>query len=758
MAWRTWLVVLVSGLFITPALAEPETNVVPGRLPDDVTPVIGAWFWREETFQPEGYRKRLDFFRDHTVYNLLTTSCRLPGREVTTPGVHDQLREAIAYAKRCGMDVAFELDVRLAREAFQKAYPDELQEVLRLRTIELTGEGQATLRIKSEVPRDHMNSRTVPYLLVSSRLVRVYTFERGPGGIKAGTVQDVNLARCSMRKVADQNAVDVTIHCRPDMKGRTACIAVAFTHLTPDVFAPHLLDFQRSIIEQYGDLDLVGILKDEWGFPPCYDGCPQKNDFWYSEARAAAYAERAGGRDLVRDCLLMYLGEQGRQAERQAAINHFLDMSRLRNSLIEDHCYRLAKEFFGPDAYLFTHPTWMPYPGTAEFKKNGLHWWTATRNLAQTDECTPYCARTSLAKKWGSPVWFNQYYAKTAESYELNVWSHALGGGRINYHPLYPYEGDWYGDLLVRSRVMRAESRVRLLNLISSSPVDCPVAVIFGHACGMNWAGPAYDDVGLALTDKLWREGFYADLIPSTEISDPALRINDDGFVQYGPQSYSVVVLYHPEFEQPGTAAFFRVAAKGRTVLFRVGQWTRDFNAKPFDGKTALPAAMTEVADAPTCGDLVIAKLRELGVEPHSPATWETQWSRELATAAPDQRGHLRLIDGTRIMLSGKNNVEGDLIRAEFHIGRHKVFMDAVGVAAVRLDPNGELEAFAAGGLKRLSAPGLTIELHERLDIAYWHENGRPRGVIQGFETKVPTRLKIFCQDWQHLPLPSPAP
>jgi hypothetical protein len=751
------LVTLINGFFFPLALAEQKANVIPGRLPDGVTPVIGAWFWTEDTFKPQGYRERLEFFRDHTVYNLLTTSCRLPGHEVTNPEVHAQLREAIAYARHCGMGVAFELDVRLAREAFQKTYPDELQEVLRLRTVELTEEGEATLRIKSEVPRDHMNSRTVPYLLVSSRLVRVYAFEPGPNGIKAGTVKNVDLACCTMN-VVDKNTVEVVLHCGADMKGRTACVAVAFAHLTPDVFAPHLLDFQRSIVEKYAGLDLAGILKDEWGFPPCFDGCPQKNDFWYSEARAAAYAERTGGRDLVRDCLLMYLGEEGREAERQAAVNHFLDMSRLRNSLIEDRYYRLAKEFFGPGAYLFTHPTWMPYPGTAEFKKNGLDWWTATRDLAQTDECTPYCVRTSLAKKWGSPVWFNQYYAKTAKSYELNVWSHALGGGRINYHPLYPYEGDRYGDLLVGSKVMRAEARIRMLNFICRCPVDCPVAVIFGHACAMNWAGPAYDDVGLALTDRLWREGFYADLIPSSEIGDSALRIDSDGFIQYGSQSYAAVVLYHPEFEQPATARFFQEAAKGRTALFRVGRWTRDFNAKAFDGKGTLPATMTAVTDAATCGDLVVAKLRELGVEPHSPATWTTQWNSELATAAPGQRGHLRLIDGTRIRLSGKEHVEGDPIQAEFDISGHKVLMDAVGVAAVRLDPHGDLEAFAAGGLKRLSAPGVTVELPKRIDVAYWHESGHPRGVIQGPQTQMPPALKTLSEDWHYLPTFSPSP
>ena len=76
---------------------------------------------------------------------------------------------------------------------------------------------------------------------------------------------------------------------------------------------------------------------------------------------------------------------------------------------------------------------------------------------------------------------------------------------------------------------MAGESRIRLLQLITRAPIDCPVAVIFGHACAMNWAGPAYDDVGLAVTDALWQAGYYADLIPTSEIESGALKIADDG-------------------------------------------------------------------------------------------------------------------------------------------------------------------------------------------------------------------------------------
>ena len=81
----------------------------------------------------------------------------------------------------------------------------------------------------------------------------------------------------------------------------------------------------------------------------------------------------------------------------------------------------------------------------------------------------------------------------------------ALAGGRVNYHPLYPLKATraWRTGGLLTGKLMLANSRLRLLNFITKAPVDSPVAVVFGHACAMNWAGPSYDDVGLGLTNSL---------------------------------------------------------------------------------------------------------------------------------------------------------------------------------------------------------------------------------------------------------------
>ncbi|MCK4375364.1 MAG: hypothetical protein KAX19_08545, partial [Candidatus Brocadiae bacterium] len=409
----------------------------------------------------------------------------------------------------------------------------------------------------------------------------------------------------------------------------------------------------------------------------------------------------------------------------------------------EHDFYCARKDTFGPKAMVATHPTWWPYPGTREFKKNGLSWWRATRDFAQVDEVTPFACRSSLAKKWGSAVWYNMYYSRAVTDYETSIWSHALGGGRVNFHPIYPSNAKrgWRRRALLQGGLMRGNCRIRLLNFITRAPLDCPVAVVFGHACAMNWAGPAYSDVGLGVANGLWQAGFPADLIPSSEIGGPALKVSADGFVQYGPQRYVAIVLYHPEFERPGTATLFRKAAEGKTALHRVGEWTTTFDGKPFDGRQALPGAMQASDDAGACVRVVVDQLRKLGVKPQSSAA-ATLGGFGHQSASPGRTGHCRLLDGTEILLAGTKKVTGDPIRTSFDVGGHEVAVDAIGVVGVRLGSDGSLAALAAGGLKHFAVGGLTVQLDHPADLALWRDTkGKLHGVLQGWEGPVPPSL-----------------
>jgi hypothetical protein len=719
------------------------------RLSNLYFPEFGVQNWREDDFFTDNYKQMIDEANEKTPYNFLIPFLRFPHYEVVDTTVHDYVKRVAEYAMQKNVQMVPDLDVRNARRAYRTKYPDELQQMLRLRETGLPETGATDVVIRSIDLNDHYSGGMLTHhISLEGKLLKVYAYDKSESGILTETLRDIT-GNC---EVSYANADSVSIKVPAQINCTHASVLVAFTHLYPDIFGPHLMEFQRAIIEQYSDVPLVGVCKDEWGFPPYYPRFFREglHDFWFSEHRAKAYADGTG-RDLLADCLLMAIGAQNRESERKAAVNRFMEMSRLRHTALEEDFYHTVKTVFGKDAAVTVHATWWPYPDKCEFLKNGLDWWTAKRDWAQTDEVAPYAVRTALCKKWGSPVWYNMYYKMDMTT---QMWSSALGGGRIDY---LPYQSLFHPD------IMLAECRIRLLNFIVESPTDCPVAVIFGHHAAMNWAGPYYDDTGMALIDSLWHTGYPADLIPTTEIMNGSLTVDENGTIWYGKQAYAAVVLYHPEFENAPLADFFHKAAQGNTALFRVGEWTEDFDGKSLDGNKLLPASMTVAGDTPDAFAKVCQTLNGKQVPKQTPATeildntFFQLRDFEHTSFAPPTTGFSRMIDGTVVHVAGTKNISGDTIQTSFKVRNCDVSVDAVGVAAVRLDENGNLEALVAGGLKSFNAGNVEIRLDDRVDMALWKKpDGKWQGVIQGWQGDAPDALLQITADWERLRVPVP--
>ena len=274
----------------------------------------------------------------------------------------------------------------------------------------------------------------------------------------------------------------------------------------------------------------------------------------------------------------------------------------------------------------------------------------------------------------------------------------------------------------------------------------------------MNWAGPSYDDVGMELAGELWEAGIPTDLIPTSEIENQSLKVDEEGWVRYGAQRYSAVILYHPEFEKSPTAAFFNKAAKGKTLLFRMGDWTKDFEANDFDGNSALPGMIVPSGNSQVISEVKI-RLKKQGILLQTPATESNEVMFGHPYVTPPTSGFCRLIDGTVIRIAGTNNAAGDPILFREKIQGHPVSFDAIGVSAVRLCKNGQVEAIAAGGLKSFRSGNFKIELDERVDLALWkNEKGEWEGVIQGGEKEIPPQLLDITKNWSLLGMPVPLP
>ncbi|HNX54014.1 MAG TPA: hypothetical protein PKO30_00410 [Prolixibacteraceae bacterium] len=713
-------------------------------------PVVGVWMWGFGELRPNGYKRTIDQVSKQSPFNLLIPFLRFANNEVTDTIVQKQVKLAAEYGVSQNVLLTPDLDVRSARRAFQRKHPNELQQMLRLKEVKLSGNNYTETVIPSLDLNDHYSGGDIMHhVSISGSLLRVYAYNRTQESIDSQTLQDIT-KKCTV-EFATKDSVKVKIPIQN--KQTNACVMVSFTHFYPDIFAPHLMEFQREIIEQYAGIPLGGVCKDEWGYPPYYPRFFRLGlfDFWYSPYLAEAYSAKTKGRNLLADCLLMSLDEKGKETERFAAINNLTEMTRLRNIDLEGDFYNTVKKVFGPDAAVTVHSTWWPYPDRCEFKKNGLDWWASKRDWAQTDEVVPYAVRTALTKKWGSPVWYNMYYKADLAP---QMWSSALAGGRLNYLSYFS---------IFTPELMRAENRIRLLNYVSKSPLDCPVAVIFGHTSAVNWGNRNFEDLGMPLVDSLWHNGYPADLIPTSEIENGSLRVDSSGAIWYGKQRYTAAVLYNPEFEKSSTSDFFRKAEKGSTALFRIGDWTRNFDGKPVKGDRLLPKSMAVSKNTAEIVPKIIQVLQNRKIQKQTPATGilDNKFFQlkdfDHTSCAPPTTGWSRLIDGTIIHVAGTKQVSGDTIRTEFKIDKFAVSLDAVGVAAIRLDKSGNVKTFAASSLKHLKTGNFEINLGNRIDVALWKdEKDEWQGVIQSENPVIPNELLAITKNWVHLSLPTP--
>ncbi|MBQ2789503.1 MAG: hypothetical protein IJE97_07675, partial [Thermoguttaceae bacterium] len=390
-------------------------------------------------------------------------------------------------------------------------------------------------------------------------------------------------------------------------------------------------------------------------------------------------------------------------------------------------------------------------------------WWKAPRDFAQSDEYVPFCCRNSLAKATDSH-WINMFYARQVPPYIFEHWTAAASGGRVHIHNVYPRDENspqhpldkGLMPIVDNGGVARIRSKIRTLSLISDAPLDSPVAVVFGRFGAMNPLRAGYGKVGVDLCDRFSTAGFPADLIPVDEMSsttqtgEKRWKLSDDGYLQYGPQRYSALVLWgENDADAADFAALLELAGKNcRTKIERI---KADATAAE---KDALAAEL-------------IAALKTENVEPQTP--WKVD---ETAFSVPEERSSRpqlvstsRFIDGTNVWIAAKENALGDPISLDGATVRladgrdsNPISVDANGVFAVRFDADGALDAVAAAELKSLKIGDLTVDVPEAeiagdpVDVAIWRRaDGRLRGVFQRRENALPPSLEGVVDEWTFL-------
>ena len=713
------------------------------RLPVQVVPENAFVCLANWDFKPGNENAlRDEMFRDvlgrQSPYNCVTLSLRCKP-DLSDRILQDRVADVIRQAHADGIQVLMDVDVRIARDEFLRRWPDDAQSYLAFDIVAPTN-GVAKFRMLPEFCRDHMcyGARRV-YDVFKSRILKAWAITVGADGLgDPATVRDVT------GEVSEGECACALSGKVADLKPEERLVVVGqFTQWSADVFSPHLLPFAHEMMKRYQALGADGGMKDEWGFPSTRACMRAFRGFWYSKNFAAAWAKATGGGDMLEDLFRVVLLQKGGEAERKRLIDTYFRLTYERNVEIETDFYEENKRLWGPDVYVAKHATWTSQPSVGEFFHNGLSWWGAKRDWAQSDEGCDVAHCLGMMRTMGGPAWMNEGYGPDGLHYARTVWRYALAGGRLVYHgiyggaPLRPEPGEGVRSMgqsrILKAGAGRAESCVRLLNLISRAHPVSAAAQIFGHSRIMNWADGAVVDYGKDLLHRIGHSGYYVDAYPST-IVPSVFRVTEDGYLAVGEMRYPLVILY-------------RLSDDDRMM------WEK------LRGNSRLKTAVVELeGGTDASADSVIAQLDSLNAVRQTPfATTGLNGGEDSPNRLPDPDGMLTLMDGTVARIKGASpDPTGDPIEGAIVSNGAAVRYAAKGVCAVRAE-QGEVMAFAAGGLRFAQGPGLELKLEVPIDVALVKRNGRWRGLIQvpSAGTSVPRELASLTDDWRILVQPN---
>lgn len=711
------------------------------RLPVDVLPENVFVILREDQ-RVAGFEVAETAVREicaKGTYNVITLTPRWQ-QEISGDDYAEAVRRLSDIARSYGVKLLADSDPRQDRTAFFARFPDK---TLDLSVVTLGADGTNAVEAVCPSILETLSPAGGDMVGQGVRRVRVFAARVDHAGAVLSRRPldggDFNLEACE-----DRARITVA-SLRP---GERPLAVVTFRRNSIDVFSSEEREFSRGFLERLGKLGADGGMRDEYGVSST-SGEPIREHrvFLTSESLLPRWREKTGGRDLTDDLALLSLPcAPAERGLRSRLIRAYAELVFETVSASERDFYRQTKEIFGADAYVAKHPTWQPVICAAEFLKNGLDWWAAPRDWAQTDEMTPVPAALGMAKKFGSPNWMNEGWKPFPIWYRKATWTYAMCGGRMVYHPLCGGQCYTY-SLSPRDQFMRGlldvlngeqvitQCRIRLLNLVSDAAPDGEVALVFGHRRIMDWSDAAYEDWGRDLSCRLWEQGFPPDLYPSDELGNGTFRVTDDGWLAVGRETYRVLIVRH--LDETDRAALERLTA-GRRLKTRI--------VDVGDDGDAFAQAMAGLEGA----------VRQTPIEHPAPQPKGMLW--DMVYPQPD--GVLVLNDGTKARIKAlAPSQAGDRVSDTLAFAGGSVSFDAEGVFAARLGADGKIEALGGAAVRRFSAPGLEAKFSRPYDfVLRRNPAGRLEGLWQASADagEVPPELRRLAVNWRKLVVPSP--
>lgn len=583
-------------------------------------PSVIYWKWDDTHLETGKYIEQIEDLVARSPFSHIYITTHWCHEGLSSPATLAHLQKAVEQIHAAGRQCILEVDVRAEKARFAATHPDDRAGFLYWQSPAI-GEGGCTFAIKGQQGKELFGGdRQSGDALLAVTAYR--TDERGwviPDSLRA---VKATLVR--------PDANTVIVNWLPEDTGEQVFVAVWSIFDFPDLYSDAYYAETDALMALAASIAPDGAALDElcfmWhpdfdftaGSYMTLDNCPV-----YSRGMAATYRAQYG-EDYVTDCLYRYVSAPA-DPRRVAANNRYFRHFREGIAAAENTFYRQVKHYLGADAFVGVHNTWFcieEVQNSPEIWRTGITWWSAVKDYGFTDEIMLYPVRTALAHKASAPIFYNMWYSEGTlllPSFYTELWRNVRYGGRtisLSYECLHE---NHIVQQLCRPGQLEAvaamEKKIAGVDDFLQSPARCDVAVVASLAALCNRqenleGNGRWDIYGgklkelFTLTRDLWNAGWNCDMVGDNEIYDGHLTVNDEGWLTYGNQVYTCLVLAYPQYAQPELADFLRRLAAGKTRVILVGSGNTDFNGQPMAPPTQLLPEAPYFAYRPEIGDI----------------------------------------------------------------------------------------------------------------------------------------------------------
>ncbi len=584
-------------------------------------PSILYWKWDDQHLRTDKYAAQIADIVARSPFSHIYITTHWCHEGLSCPATLAHLNRACRMIHDAGRKMILEVDVRAEKAAFAKKHPEHRAGFLYWQTCS-AGQGQCLFSIRGNQGGELFGGdRQSGDALLEAIAYRT----DGNGFIMDGSLRPV----AATLHRPDSGTVSVTW--QPEDTPEQIFVAVWSIFDFPDLFseayyaeATHLMELAATISPDGAALDeLCFMWHPDFDFTAgsymTLDNCPI-----YSTGLDHAY-RRHFGASYLHDVLYRFASAP-EDPRRVAATNRYFKCLRDGIAAAENNFYRQVKHYLGENAFVGAHNTWFcieEVQNSPEIWRTGITWWSAQKDFGFTDEIMLYPVRTALAHKASAPIFYNMWYSEgTMElsTFYPEMWRNVRYGGRtisLSYECI--HENHVVQQLHRKDEleaIAAIEQEIRGVDDFVQSAARCDVAIVTSLAalCNRqeNLDRNGHWDIFqgklkevFTLTRDLWIAGWNCDLIGDNEIYDRHLAVNPDGYLSYGNQIYTCLILAYPQYAQAGLDGLLRqIARTGKTKLIFVGSGSVDFNGAPMSDPRLVAPEAPYFAIRPEIGDL----------------------------------------------------------------------------------------------------------------------------------------------------------